>query len=380
MKRSRRLVLLIALSLCGLGAVSAAGTWVRAFEGANYGAFFDVVLTDDGHAVAVGTTNHRHVPPYSGDVLLMKLTLGGDVVWERTWGGDGYEQARSIARVADGGFLVFGETDSLGAGDRDFFLLKIAADGSEEWVEVYGGPRREWPYGMLPLAGGDVLLYGFTTAESEARCQYAVRVTPDGALMWEYVAGDANEELILDALQTATGDIVLCLSIDEDGGLVKLNEHGEVQWAHRYELAGWQFPCAIAPADDGFFLAGFWMNETPRRQADTWLVRCSASGQLQWATSFGDPIHDDYAQEILRLDDGTYVIGGLGNGMPLSRVSQDGDVLWSQLLAGARVHAVEGLAALDDGGFLVAGMIQITNGRSYDAIVLRVDAYGRIDQ
>jgi outer membrane protein assembly factor BamB len=380
MKRSRRLVLLIVLSLYGLGAVSAVDTWVRTFEGADYGAFFAITLTDDEHAVAVGTTNHLHVPPYSGDVLLMKLTLDGNVAWERAWGGNGYEQARSIARVADGGFLVFGETDSLGAGDRDFFLLKIAADGSEEWVEVYGGPRREWPYGMLPLAGGDFLLYGFTTAESEARRQYAVRVTSGGALVWEYVAGDADEELILDALQTASGEIVLCLSIDEDGGLVKLNEDGEVQWTHRYELAGWQFPCEIAPANDGFLLAGFSMSETPSRQADTWLVRCSASGQLQWETAFGDPTRDDYAQELLRLDDGTYLIGGLGNGMPLSCVDQDGNVLWSRVLAGPRVHAVEGLAALDDGGFLVAGFVQIANGRSYDPIVLRTDADGQVDR
>ena len=95
--------------------------WFRTFEGSDYGAFFDIILTEDGNILAVGTTNHLHVPPYSGDALLMKLTLEGDQLWEWTWGGDGYEQAWSVTPADDGGYYVFGETDSYGAGDRDFF-------------------------------------------------------------------------------------------------------------------------------------------------------------------------------------------------------------------------------------------------------------------
>jgi hypothetical protein len=44
------------------------------------------------------------------------------------------------------------------------------------------------------------------------------------------------------------------------------------------------------------------------------------------------------------------------------------------------VYAADALIELDDGGFLVAGLIQITNGRSYDAIILRTDAEGRVEE
>jgi hypothetical protein len=37
--------------------------WVRTFEGPDYGAFFDIALTADGGVLAVGATNHLHVPP-----------------------------------------------------------------------------------------------------------------------------------------------------------------------------------------------------------------------------------------------------------------------------------------------------------------------------
>ena len=47
-----------------------ANTWVKKFEGGEYGAFFDIILTPDGNALAVGTTNHLHKPPYTGDGLI----------------------------------------------------------------------------------------------------------------------------------------------------------------------------------------------------------------------------------------------------------------------------------------------------------------------
>jgi hypothetical protein len=381
MRRWRWLGVLVAAALVmmSLAAAAASETWTKTFEGPGYGALFGVTLAPNGEILAVGATNHRHVAPYSGDVLLMRLTLDGTVVWERAWGGSGYEQAWAVAPAEDGGFLVFGETDSYGAGDRDFFLLKIADDGTQEWVRTYGRAHREWPYGMLPLADGDLLLYGFTTADNGARQRYALRTTVSGDVLWEYIAGDAREEFVLDAIETSEGNLVLCLCIDEDGGLVKLDAEGNVSWSKRFELPGWQFPSCIASVeDDGFLLAGFWLSETPRRQADAWLVRCSAEGEVLWDTAFGDPASDDYAQSILPLADGTCLIGELGNGMPLSLVDEEGNVLWRRLLAGSRVYAAEDLLPLQDGGFVIPGFIQITNGRSYDAILVRTDAEGRV--
>jgi dipeptidyl aminopeptidase/acylaminoacyl peptidase len=357
-------------------------TWIRMFEGPDYGAFFDILLTDDGNVLAVGATNHLHVPPYSGDALLMKLTLEGDVLWERTWGGDAYEQAWSVVLAEDGGYYVFGETDSYGAGDRDFFLLKMTEDGSDDWFRTYGRARREWPYGMLRLSNGDLLIYGFTEPGTGGdRDQYALRVGLDGEVIWEYTVESPGEELVIDALETADRDLVLAVVVEEDGQLVKLDADGNVLWTKRYELAGWQYASQIAETDDGgFLLAGFSMSSSPRRQADTWLARCTPTGELEWETSFGDPAHDDYGTSLIRLEDGTYLIGGIGNGVLLSRVDQDGNVLWRRSLVGKTVYGTDGLIELEDGGYLAAGFIQIINGRSYDAILLRTDAEGWVGE
>jgi outer membrane protein assembly factor BamB len=355
-------------------------TWVKTFEGAGYGAFFDIALTKEGHILAVGATNHLHMPPYSGEALFVKLTLDGDVLWERAWGGDGYEQANSVLLAGDGGVFFFGETDSYGTGDRDFFLLKTAQDGAEPWFKTYGGTGREWPFGMLGLSNGDLLLYGFTESTGGGRDEYAIRVSQEGELIWEYTVESPGEELVLDALETPEGHLVLAVNVEEDGKLVKLDADGSVQWAYRYELPGWQYASQVAQTEDGgFFLAGFSMGSSPR-QADTWLARCTSTGELQWETSFGDSTYDDYATSLIRLGDGTYLIGAIANGVLLSRVDVDGTVLWRRsLLDQETVYGGMALLELEDRGYLVAGLIQIIGGRSYDAILLRTDAKGQVE-
>ena len=353
-------------------------TWIRTFTGPDYGAFFDIALTPDGNILAVGSTNYLHFPPYSGDTLFMKLTYEGDLLWEQTWGGDGYERAISVELAEDGGYYIFGETDSYGAGDRDFFLLKLTENGTAEWFRTYGRARREWPYGMLLLSSGDLLIYGFTEPLAGSGCnQYVIRVGPDGDVIWEYVSENTGEELVLDALETAGGDLVLAVAVEQDGKLVELDADGNVQWTKRYELPGWQFASQIAQTENGgYFLTGFSMSNSSPRQADTWLVQCNSKGDLVWESSFGDPAFDDYGTSMVRLNDGTYLIGAIGNGMLLSRVDEDGNLLWRRSLVGQAVYGVMELIELGDGGYLVAGLIELINGRSYDAIILRTDAEG----
>ena len=374
------LILLVFLIVCtSAGCTPSTTTWVRVLEGPDYGAFFDMALTQDGNVLAVGATNHLHMPPYSGDVLFTEFNLDGEVLWERTWGGGGYEQALSVTPAGDGGYYVFGETDSYGAGDRDFFLLKITAGGTEDWFQTYGGANREWPYGMLRLSNGDLLLYGFTEVSAGERDQYALRVDSGGGTIWEYTVGSSGEEFVIDALETEEGDLVLAVVVGEDGKLEKLDANGTLQWEKRYELDGWQFASQVARTEDGgFLLAGFSMDSS--QQADIWLAHCASTGELERETSFGNPSFDDYANSLIQLKDGTYLIGILGNGMALKRIDEDGNALWERSLVGQSVYGATALIELESGGFLVAGFVQIINGRSYDAIILRTDAEGRVHE
>jgi hypothetical protein len=378
---ARRRTRLAAVALI-LAAASGCGgrprTWVRVFEGPSNGALFDAVLTDETHAIAVGATNHVHQPPYSGDALIMKVDIAdGSTIWERTWGGSGYEQAWSVVRASDGAFYVFGETDSYGAGDRDFFLLEMSGDGDEQWFRTYGTPKREWPFGLLPLGNGDLLLYGRTESDAGTEDAYALRVNPRGDVVWEYLDRTPTDVLILDALETPTGEIILCNSVDRDAALTALNPDGRRLWTRRYRLDGWQYGSEIEPAHGGYLVAGLAMAENGH--ADVWLAKTSLNGELEWQRTFGDPESDDYAMSLRRLADGTYLIGGLGRGLPRWKLDASANLVWERRLADSTPYVAGRILVLRDGGFLIPGLrITVANMRDTDPVLMRTDAEGRI--
>lgn len=375
----------VSLLACGSGCTGVTPTlepvtpWLRTFEGPDYGAFFEVLQTRDGNLLAVGASNWLHFPPYSGEALFVKLTMEGEVVWEKTWGGEGYEAAWSVSTAEAGGYLVFGETDSYGAGERDFFLLKIDEEGEQEWYRTYGGKEREWPFGMLLLADGDLLLYGFNQKPDDSdRNRYAARVSQEGDLLWEYNPASPEEDISLGAVETPEGDLVLTLNIEEDGGLVKLDRDGNLLWEKRFDLEGWQYASGLAlTKEGGFLLAGF--QARPGWMADTWLAGCTSTGELTWETTIANPAFD-YANTLLPLRDGNYLIGGIGEGMPLYKISQDGTLLWEVKLGGEADYGTAGLLELEDGSIVGAGFLQITNGYAYDAILFLVDADGGLGE
>jgi hypothetical protein len=84
---------------------------------------------------------------------------------------------------------------------------------------------------------------------------------------------------------------------------------------------------------------------------------------------------------MICLRDETYLIGAIASSVLLSCVDKDGNVLWMQsLLERQIVYGGMALIELEGRGFFVAGLIQITNGRSYDAFLLRTDAEGRVGE
>ena len=67
------------------------------------------------------------------------VSVGASSGWSQTYGGTDAEGALSLTQTADGGYCLVGYTRSFGAGEEDFWLVKVDSFGNMQWNRKYGG-------------------------------------------------------------------------------------------------------------------------------------------------------------------------------------------------------------------------------------------------
>ena len=72
--------------------------------------------------------------------------------WDKTFGGSGAENIRSVIKTRDGGFLfltnsqsgISGNKTDAKIGTKDFWVIKTLPSGQIDWAKTYGGSGVEF--------------------------------------------------------------------------------------------------------------------------------------------------------------------------------------------------------------------------------------------
>ncbi len=131
--------------------------WSKFYVGTTSDMAKDVIQTSDGGYMVVGTLSNQ---PNNYEVFLIKTDASGDTLWTRTFGGINYEIGYAVKQLADDSYVVFGQTQSFGAGDLDCYLLKVDPAGNLMWSKKYGGPSTDFSYGLQLTSDGGFVLAG----------------------------------------------------------------------------------------------------------------------------------------------------------------------------------------------------------------------------
>ncbi|MFA7198643.1 MAG: SdrD B-like domain-containing protein [Methanoculleus sp.] len=137
--------------------------WNRTFGSPDDDAGRAVITTSDGNLLVAGTFTERpDNTTIDTDVLLLKLTPGGEVVWNWIYGDFGVnESAEAVIETADGGYLVAGETGFSGVDDTDAWLVATDAEGAVAWSKTFGGENPgDTAASVLEIAPGDYVFAG----------------------------------------------------------------------------------------------------------------------------------------------------------------------------------------------------------------------------
>ena len=101
--------------------------WFRTYGGEEKSEGYSVKQTQDGGFVITGITR----PSLNiRSVWLIKTDQSGNEEWNKTFGGSGWDQGRSVRQTSDGGYIITGHTGSFGNGGSDFLLIKTDPYGN----------------------------------------------------------------------------------------------------------------------------------------------------------------------------------------------------------------------------------------------------------
>ena len=238
------------------------------------------------------------------------------VAWNRTYGDEFWQRARSVVQAPDGGFVVAGETvDDVGG--YAALVVRTDADGDVTWTRTYG----DRPQGAIEILtapeGGYTLVLDARTPDSYDNHVAAMGIDEDGAVQWrrEYEFGNAY---VSDAVRRSDGGYAVVGSLSHDSALgeaflLALDAEGEREWVRTYATdEASLFGQAVVEADDGFGLLAF----TAPRSFDRSpvLVRTGPDGTERWRRRYAIR-GSDVGIGMVRSADGGFAIVGNARGV-----------------------------------------------------------------
>jgi hypothetical protein len=208
--------------------------WERNYFGLYKAWGNSIVLTSDSGYVVAGSTESAGVE--GSDVYLFKIDSNGNLEWEKTFGGSGRDFAKDVALTSDGGYIVTGVIASPKAGDFDACLLKVDSGGNLQWEKKYGGSSNDWGNSVALTSDGGYIVGGVTESKGAGgRDFYLVKTDSLGNLEWEKTFGGSREEFLTSIRTTLDGGYILAGWTESFGRgesdiyLIKTDPYGDIQ-------------------------------------------------------------------------------------------------------------------------------------------------------
>lgn len=137
--------------------------WTRTYGGISSEQGRSVKQTTDGGYIIAGKT-FSSFGVGGDDVYLIRTDTIGNVLWSKTFGGTNNDRAYFVEQTNDGGFIITGETESFGAGSVDAYLLKTDSNGTLLWSKTYGGSGWDAARSIQQTIDGGYIINGFSAS------------------------------------------------------------------------------------------------------------------------------------------------------------------------------------------------------------------------
>ncbi len=380
--------------------------WTKNFGGNASDIANDFITTSDNALLIVGHTlsNNQDISNNNGgaDVWVLKTDLDGTIQWSKTFGTTANEMAHGIAKTSNDEYIIAGTTHASGNGKGDAYLLKIDIDGNVIWEKTFGGEKFDGFQKIRATANQSFLVAGTTNSSENAPNQasgqgdiWILNIDADGNIIWEKTFGGSRSDLLEDLTIDSAGDIYLTGStfskdgnfqsnttFMNDGFVLKLDADGNLLWGQQYGTDTPDGFNAITTTSNGTIaMLGYEgiQNTTVsgiqgKYEQDIWLQQINANGQVQLSQNLGGSAIDD-GDAIGTTTDGGLLVAGTSLSFDgdisspkgkkdiwVAKLDASGNMTWRHNIGGTAQDEARAVLQTADGNYFVLGTTYSDNG------------------
>lgn len=323
---------------------SGAIVWEKTYNG--LASLNDMSQTTDNGYIAGGSQVVD--PSFTTSGIVYKVDGGGNLLWEKLIGGDDHDEITSIKQTLDGGYILGAQSYSNISGDKtedseggsDYWIIKLDAAGNIVWQNTIGGSGYDIrPFifktndtGYMVVGSSDSPISGDKTENNRGKYDYwVVKLDVSGNIVWQKTIGGNEDDLVSDVVVLADGSFVIggTSKSGVSGEKTENSQGGSDYWIIKLDAAGnivWQntiggnkediFNTISTTQDNGYILGGASSSdisgdktETSLGESDFWLIKLSPNGSIEWQNTIGGASYDNLTSVNQNLDE-SFILGG----------------------------------------------------------------------
>lgn len=322
-------------------------------------------------------------------LLLPFAASSQQITFEIIYGGDGYDEARSIYQTTDGGYIVAGTSGSYPSGNSDVFLLKIDSVGAIQWFKFPGGTDLQAGYSVQQISDGGFIVAGLTDAGDFGGYDvYLMKTDVNGDFLWSKTYGGADWDFGYSVEETTDNGFIIggttySFGKGEQMYLIKTDASGDTTWTKTYGGEGKERANCVAQTTDGGYVLTGYTSSYGAGEKDIYILKTDAVGDSVWAKTYGTADNDEGTFADITSDNKIIMCGYSENYQDgktyafYAKLDNAGTQSFSNYLGtpvGDELPNI--IRETSDGGFAYAGGVFGIGAGNKDYRLVKVDAGG----
>ncbi len=241
------------------------------------------------------------------------------------FGGNGYDVGYDVKQTLDNGYIITGSTSSFGQGNTDMYLVKLDSVGNKKFETSFGGYSNEIGKSVIQLIDSSYVIVGYTSSIGIGGYDiFLVKADKNGNSLWQKTIGGTEWDFAYSLQQTSDGGFIIGGTTysfgygNADGYVVKTDATGNVTWSKTYGGANDdEFKSVVQTADGGYALTGYTKSYNDIDSGDVWVFKLNTLGDSTWCKFYGGS-KEDFGNHITQIQNTNVLIAGGTNSESVS--------------------------------------------------------------